>query len=81
MNICTYLWVYEESESWPRLDNVPHLHPLLMGHISQDREDDGGREEAGEGVDAADEDCILVAIVVELVITAECQQGPDPHSV
>ena len=42
-----------------------------MSHEAEDGEDDGGREERGEGVDAADDDGVAVAVVVELVVAAE----------
>ena len=52
-----------------------------MSHVSQDGEDDGGAEEGGEGVDAADGDGVAVTVVVELVVRAKSQQSSDPDAV
>lgn len=52
-----------------------------MRHEPEDGKDDGGREEGGEGVDAAHKDGVAVAVVVELVVAAQGKEGPDAHAV
>ena len=76
-----HLGVHQEGEPGPGLDHVPHLHPLGVRHVAQDGEDHHGGEEGGEGVDAADEDRVLVTVVVELVVAAQRQQSADTNSV
>ena len=52
-----------------------------MCHVAQDGEDDGGREEAGEGVDGADDQGVPVAVVVELVVASKGQKSPNADSI
>lgn len=76
-----HLGVDEESQAGPGLDHVLHHHALGVSHVAQDGEDHHGREEGGEGVDAADHDGVLVAVVVELVVAAQGQESSDTNSV
>ena len=76
-----HLRVDQEGQAGAALHHVPDVHTLGVGHVAQDGEDDGGGEEAGEGVDGADDDGVPVAVLVELVVAAESQQGPDSHPV
>ena len=76
-----HLWVDQERETRARLDHIPHLDLLGVGHVAEDGEDDDGREEGGERVDTAHEDGILVAVVVELVVASEGQKGADSDSI
>ena len=75
------LRIDKEGETRARLDHISHLHTLGVGHVAEDGEDDHGGEEGGEGVDAADHDGVLVAVVVELVVAAQGQQGSNTNSV
>ena len=52
-----------------------------MGKMTEDGEDDGGGEEAGEGVDRADEEGVPVAVVVELVVAAQGQKSSNANSI
>ena len=76
-----HLRVNQESQAGPRLDHVVHHHSLGVRHVAQDGEDHHGGEEGGEGVDAADHDGVLVAVVVELVVAAQGQEGSNTNSV
>lgn len=76
-----HLGVDQEREAGARLDHIPHLDLLGVGHVAEDGEDDDGREEGGERVDAAHEDGVLVAVVVELVVASEGQKGANTDSI
>jgi len=52
-----------------------------VGHVAEDGEDDGGREEAGEGVDGADEQGVPVAVVVELVVASQGKESTDADAI
>ena len=75
------LRIDEEGEAGAWLHHVAHLHTLGVSHVPQDGEDDCGREEACEGVDGADDEGVPVAVVMELVVAAQRQEGPDSHPV
>lgn len=51
-----------------------------MRHVPQHREDDEPGQEAGETVDGAGEHRVPVAVVVELVVAGEGEQGPESRS-
>ena len=76
-----HLRVHEECQARTTLHHVLHLHTLGGGHVAQDREDDDSREEAGEGVDTADEDGVLVTVVVELVVASQGQESSDTNTI
>ena len=71
----------EERQSGSTLHNVPNLHSFRVGHVTQDGEDDGGGEEAGEGVDGADDQGVPVAVVMELVVASESKKSADANSI
>ena len=48
---------------------------LHLCHVSQHGENDEPRHEAGDTVDGAGDDGVLVAVVVELVVAGQGQQG------
>ena len=76
-----HLGVDQEREAGARLDHIPHLDVLGVGHVAEDGEDDDGREEGGERVDAAHEYGVLVTVVVELVVASEGQKGANADSI
>ena len=76
-----HLGVDEEGEPGTGLDHIPHIDLLGVSHVPEDGEDDDGREERGEGVDAAHEDGILVAVVVELVVASKGEKGANADSI
>ena len=76
-----HLRVDQEGQAGAALHHVPNVDTLGVGHVAEDGEDDGGREEAGEGVDGADDDGVPVAVLVELVVAAQSQEGPDSNPV
>ena len=49
-----------------------------MGHVAEDGEDDKAGQEAGEAIDGARDDGVPVAVVVELVVGGEGEEGPEP---
>ena len=73
--------VDEEGEAGPRLHHLPHLHSFLVRHEAQDGEYDGGGKNGSKGVDTADEDCVLMAVVVELIIASQGEERPNSHAV
>ena len=50
------VWVGEEDQAWPRVDNVVDGGAGDGGHVAQDGEDEDPSEEAGEGVDDTGDD-------------------------
>ena len=76
-----HLGVHQEGQAGPGLDHVVHQDALGVSHVAQDGEDHHGREEGGEGVDAADDNGVLVAVVVELVVAAQGQQSSNANSI
>lgn len=50
---------------------------LHMRHVPEDGEDDESGQEAGQAVDAAGDDGVAIAVVVELVVAREGQQGAE----
>ena len=76
-----HLRVHQERQPGARLDHVSYVNLLRVSHVAQDGEDHDGREEGGEGINAADEDGVLVAVMVELVVAPEGEEGPDANSV
>merc|ERR1719376_247618 len=76
-----HLWVDEECQSRSGFDDVSDFDSFFVRHVSQDGEDDGGGEEGGEGVDAADGDGVAVAVVVELVVGSEGEESADANAV
>ena len=75
------VWVGEEHEAGAAVNHLVYGGLLDVRHVAQDGEDHHGREEGGEGVDAADDNGVLVAVVVELVVASEGQKGADSDSV
>ena len=64
-----------------RLGHVPHVNPLLLGHEPEKREDDEAGEHGGAGVDAADDQGVLVHVVVVLVVRAQRHDGTQAEAV
>ena len=64
-----------------RLGHVPHVNPLLLGHEPEKREDDEAGEHGGAGVDAADDQGVLVHVVVVLVVGAQRHDGAQAEAV
>ncbi len=52
------LRVGDEGEARAAGDHVLNLLAILVGHVAQDGEDDAAGEQAGEGVQQADDDAI-----------------------
>ena len=71
----------QEGQSGAAANNVVHGDALGLSHEPQDGEDDDGRVEGGERVDAADHEGVPVAVLVELVVGTEGEQGADSDSV
>ena len=71
----------KEGQARSALHNVANFHPLRVSHVAEDGEDDRGGEEAGEGVDRADEEGVPVAVVVELVVAAQGQKSSNANSI
>ena len=71
----------KEGQARSTLHNVTNFHPLRVSHVAEDGEDDRGGEEAGEGVDRADEEGVPVAVVVELVVAAQGQKSSNANSI
>ena len=71
----------EERQSGSTLHDVPNLHSFRVCHVAEDGEDDGGGEEAGEGVDGADDEGVPVAVVMELVVASESKKCADANSI
>ena len=71
----------KEGQARSTLHNVANFHPLRVSHVAEDGEDDRGGEEAGEGVDRADEEGVPVAVVVELVVAAQGQKSSNADSI
>ena len=67
------------SLTW--LGHVCDIHPLLLGHEAEEGEDDEPREDGGAGVDAADDQGVLVHVVVILVVRAERDDGAESEAV
>ena len=51
-----------------------------MSEVTEDGEDDGARQQGGEGVGEADDEGVLVGVVSELVVRAVGRQGTKPHT-
>ena len=73
--------INEESQSRSTLHDVPNLHSFRVGHVAEDGEDDGGGEEACEGVDGADDEGVPVAVVVELVVASQGKKSANANSI
>ena len=71
----------KEGQARSALHNVANFHPLRVSHVAEDGEDDRGGEEAGEGVDRADEEGVPVAVVVELVVAAQGKKSSNANSI
>ena len=50
-------------------------------HVAQNGKGDDAGKEAGGGVDEARDDGVLDAVVMELVVGAECGKGSGPDAV
>lgn len=51
-----------------------------MCHVAEHREYHKSSQEAGETIDAAGQDSVLVAVVVELVVAGQGQQRSEPRT-
>ena len=71
----------EERQSGSTLHHVTNLHSFRVGHVAEDGEDDGGGEEACEGVDGADEQGVPVAVVVELVVASQGKESTNADAI
>ena len=72
--------VHDEHQTLPLHTHILHTQPLHFGHVAQHAEDDESRHEAGDAVDGAGEDGVLVAVVVELVVAGQGEQCSEPWS-
>ena len=73
--------INEERQSRSTLHDVPNLNSFRVGHVAEDGEDDGGGEEACEGVDGADDQGVPVAVVVELVVASQGKKSANADSI
>lgn len=55
-------------------------HHIITLHLPQNGENDEASEEAGETVDGGGDEGISVAVVVELVVAGQRQQGAEPRT-
>ena len=65
MIILQYLRVDNEGKASARGHHRPHLLVCEVRHEAQDGEDDGGGEQAGDGVGDGDQDSVAVAVAVK----------------
>ena len=68
-------------KSLTRLCHVCDIHTLLLGHEAEKGEDDEPRKNRCAGVDGADDQGILVHVVMVLVIRAEGDDGAKSEAI
>ena len=68
-------------KSLTRLCHVCYIDTLLLGHEAEEGEDDEPRKNGGAGVDGADDQGVLVYVVMVLVVRAEGNDGAKPKAV
>ena len=72
--------ITDKSQSSTRFNNFIHGQVEFMSEVAEDGEDDGARQQGGEGVGEADDEGVLVGVVSELVVRAVGRQGTKPHT-
>ena len=63
------------------LGNVSHVNSLLLRHEAQEGEDNQTGKHRGAGVDAADDERVLVDVVVVFVVRSESNNSSESKSV
>ena len=74
-----FLFVFESLLT--RLGHICDIHPLLLGHEAEEGEDDKAGEDGGAGVDGADDQGVLVHVVVILVVRAQGDDSAETEAV
>jgi len=65
------LRINQEGKGRSGLDNISNLNTLLVCHVAKYGEDNTGREDGGERVNAANKDGVTVGVVMELVVATK----------
>ena len=64
-------WIGNEGKTLAPLGNLCNWDTSLLGEESKNREDNAGGDDGGEEIHGADEGCVPVDLVVELVVASK----------